>query len=356
MALVIRNTFFEVADEAKASDMLVATAKIATRRSTSVPCEWRPLATTKDADGYGASDASTSASNCDDSERNWGMSADWMVQPSTEVSPVFSSMGEWPLTPGIVFAEQHKLQMEYFPEAPEINQSFDTSMITQAMEQYQAQNSMIAGGLVWTPPSFEPQNGPFPSVMGAPSSPFSPLCGPCGSPCNSFDEGFEAAPQRSRLKSSASSFTPASSPQGECATVIGAAKIALLNCPNVTNVKADDCQMGSLTTIVAETLRADGADTKKVLNLIKTSLLQAAADSSNAYVLGYTQTPFKDLLGCGFKATIGVVRPECADSVCWDTYQKGFCPRRATCRWVHPEDSELMNLRVVIKQQSSDGH
>lgn len=331
MALVIRNTFFDFVDEAEA-----ATAKTAVRRSASVPCAWKPQFT-KGGEDYVASDASTSASNCDDSERiserNWDMPMDGVPQSSAEVSPVMSPMGMHVTLPCGFLDQQH---MEYLPaEVSGMNLGCDAAIATQNFEHYQV--PMDSSGLMWAPTNFEPQTGPFPSVMAPTAAPFTP--------CASFG-------QRSRLSSAASSFTPASSAQGECDTIVGAAKLALLNCPNVATVKVDDCKMGALTTIVAETRGADAAETKKVLDLTKTALLQAAANSSNAYVLGYTTTPFKDLLGCGFKATLGIVRPEASDCVCWDTYQKGFCPRRATCRWVHPEGDELLMLRVVLKHQS----
>lgn len=53
---------------------------------------------------------------------------------------------------------------------------------------------------------------------------------------------------------------------------------------------------------------------------------------------------------CTLKATIGCITPLQEHSACWDTYQKGFCPHRDTCRWCHPMPKDLMQLVVLLHE------
>merc|ERR1719183_1285170 len=82
----------------------------------------------------------------------------------------------------------------------------------------------------------------------------------------------------------------------------------------------------------------------------KAALLNAATQSESTYILGYGDTPFKDLDPLSFSATIGCVPAAHHDSACWEIYEKGFCPRCATCRWKHPSETDMMRVIVMIKK------
>jgi len=37
------------------------------------------------------------------------------------------------------------------------------------------------------------------------------------------------------------------------------------------------------------------------------------------------------------------------DSVCWDLFNKGYCPRRGQCQWYHPQVSDTVRMKVSIR-------
>jgi len=162
-----------------------------------------------------------------------------------------------------------------------------------------------------------------------------------------------------RLNAQAPAFEPLQHPtlvqQGfqsqrqEVLEAIAAATLALRGSQVVSDVKVTSGS-GNTVSIDGEVVGAGeqvSFTMNEALQSAKDALLTFAASSQNTYVIGYEQTPFKDWSehgSSGFNATIGIVPAEHQDTACWDTYQKGFCPRRATCRWCHPEDWDMSNL------------
>jgi len=163
-----------------------------------------------------------------------------------------------------------------------------------------------------------------------------------------------------RLNPEAPAFEPTPSAQGgtslptEIHTVISAAKQALLGSPSVVDVKVAEGSLGQTTTVVAEVHSTLGPfGSHEILQLAKAALLGAAARSQITYVLGYFEAPFQDMCDSGFRAVIGSIPTNMQDSICWDTYQRGFCPRRSLCRWCHPLETDLAPLHVILKRRQT---
>lgn len=81
-----------------------------------------------------------------------------------------------------------------------------------------------------------------------------------------------------------------------------------------------------------------------VRKLAKSSLLDAAANSQNVYVVGYLGDPFHDVGDSCFKATLAYMRRE--DTACATFVQKGRCANRRHCRWCHPTSEEMMVVLI----------
>jgi len=141
----------------------------------------------------------------------------------------------------------------------------------------------------------------------------------------------------------------------EISTVINSAKHALMASPHIVNVKVTEGALGQNTTIVAEVNSSAGPyGSRETLNSAKAALLNAAARSQMTYVIGWGTVPFQDLGGdSGFKGLIGSVPMTMQDSVCWDTFQKGYCPRRTLCRWCHPLETDVAPFRVILKRSDT---
>jgi len=105
--------------------------------------------------------------------------------------------------------------------------------------------------------------------------------------------------------------------------------------------------MGGATGIVA-TIKGGPEQADHAKEVAKATLLEAAAHSESVYVMGYLAKPFRDFGETGFKCWVGNLHHAKSGCVCWDTFQKGFCPRRTTCRWYHLDVPDLMRVIVQI--------
>jgi len=156
-----------------------------------------------------------------------------------------------------------------------------------------------------------------------------------------------------QLSGKARAFTPSGLPLGEAGLIVMALQRALSMGKGVTNVEmSKGGGVGSTIAFIAQT--AEGASAGPVIGAAKAAIFAASALSSTVYLVGYLANPFQDRyeVRCtGFKVTLGFVPRALEDSVCWDTIQKGFCPRRSTCRWCHPSESELVKLSVMVLTQ-----
>lgn len=168
------------------------------------------------------------------------------------------------------------------------------------------------------------------------------------------EDALATPPVETKLKATAATFMPLSCGIGEAAMVIAAAQMALGVCPQVFGVERCDGTMGTITTLSAQV--QDGPSpaaeaSQSALEAAKAALLATASLSQNVYVIGYlTEYPFEDFEdGTGFAASLGFVTRAQEDTACWDTFQKGFCPRRTTCRWCHPAQSDLVRVHVSLK-------
>lgn len=118
--------------------------------------------------------------------------------------------------------------------------------------------------------------------------------------------------------------------------------------PHVRDVQVDDSivmQTGKVVVMVSV-----HSDDDIVRGMIQSTLLEAAGQSQCTYIVGYTTDPWNDMGDKGFSARVGCIPCDQEDTVCWDTYQKGFCYRLSSCRWCHPKPSDLVTVEVVLEK------
>jgi len=140
-------------------------------------------------------------------------------------------------------------------------------------------------------------------------------------------EGQEKA--RAKLRTQARPFKSARTQPAEVAAVVSSAVEALSSCEGICDVKVQQGGMGDTTVIMAKTWQ--DLDTSYPFSLAKDALLHAAELSESTYIMGYGARPFNNLDACSFSANIGLVPAAHADTACWDTYEKGYCPRPQSC-------------------------
>lgn len=156
--------------------------------------------------------------------------------------------------------------------------------------------------------------------------------------------------KRTELHAKASAFTPAACCDASVQILLEACSEALLQDTCVLNVHLIPSPMGGISAVNVEVTPGALWDSCRVLELAQGALLEAASHSEDVYVVGYAAQPFQEFGDSGFRAWISRLPAAYESTACWDYYMKGFCPRRATCRWCHPMAPDLMQLVVTVQE------
>lgn len=157
-----------------------------------------------------------------------------------------------------------------------------------------------------------------------------------------------STPARTKLKATARPFASARAPPAGIQSVIAAAKDVLKSDPGVTGVQVTQGAMGGTWTMVANT-HAPSRNPRYLLAMVKSALLSSAELSRDTYIMGYDVKPFTKIDKCSFTTTIATIPDSEQNTACWDTYKNGYCPRRMTCRWCHPSETQV--IRLIIRVQ-----
>lgn len=160
--------------------------------------------------------------------------------------------------------------------------------------------------------------------------------------------GLQPQPHKSTSAGFDSSPPLLGSTLAEAGIVLIAAKRTLDSTPCVASTKVSTGAAGTIATLSVKMVRnSPPIDCSLAAAIAKSALLEAAVSSQSVYVLGYETIPFHDNgRGIGFSGTLAIV--SCGSSTCWDTYQKGSCPRGSKCKWRHPGRDEVQPIRVVF--------
>lgn len=155
--------------------------------------------------------------------------------------------------------------------------------------------------------------------------------------------------ERIKLKSTARPFKSVREPPAEAKAVVVSAVEVLSAGPDIYDVQVRDGGMGGTTVIIAKSSLAC-PDPSLIFSLVKDALLTSAEQTDSTYILGYGSQPFKNLDDLSFSASVVCVPAAHQDSVCWETYEQGFCPRCTGCRWNHPSEIDKMHIIVMIQK------
>lgn len=134
----------------------------------------------------------------------------------------------------------------------------------------------------------------------------------------------------------------------EVGIVLNAARLILESSPSVASVNISAGPAGTIANVsVKMVVNSPQIACASVAAIAKAALLESAASSKSVYVLGYESMPFhSDGHSIGFSSTLAVA--SCGSSTCWETFQKGCCPRGRKCKWQHPGRDEVQPIRVVF--------
>mmetsp|Transcript_65131 Transcript_65131/g.139510 ORF Transcript_65131/g.139510 Transcript_65131/m.139510 type:complete len:363 (-) Transcript_65131:136-1224(-) len=152
-----------------------------------------------------------------------------------------------------------------------------------------------------------------------------------------------------RLNSRAKAWTPrppaGTTQQGarQFGGLVAVVKQDLEDCAPVVGLETGEGSQG--WSLMVQIHQEDFLHKERLLNMAKESLLRAAEQSRNVYVMGYCSRPFANT-ELGFAARLGIMRDE--NRACWDIFKQGFCCREGSCRWQHPVSQTGLVVSVQI--------
>lgn len=155
---------------------------------------------------------------------------------------------------------------------------------------------------------------------------------------------------RTSLRSDAVVFQPALRSDARVAAVVDAIYIALASSGKAGNIHVDkNPQQGPHTTISAEVQPEDesASDGYNLIQLAKQSAEAISERLSTIKLLSARVQKEHDFYG--LRMSIAGLPENAKSDLCWDVCQRGYCPRRDSCRWHHPQDDDIFRVKVTIR-------
>jgi len=154
---------------------------------------------------------------------------------------------------------------------------------------------------------------------------------------------------RTRLKVEAPAFQPAPK-DTRIEAVLSCLHLALASCGQVRDIKTERGPAGvSSTWISAELQRGPCASARSydVIHLAKQSLDAITARLPTVTLLSARVQ--REDSGYSLRSSMACIPDHAQDCMCWDLFRKGHCPRRSSCRWYHPQDSDIARIKISIR-------
>jgi hypothetical protein len=131
--------------------------------------------------------------------------------------------------------------------------------------------------------------------------------------------------------------------------VIKAAYYALLSSGQTQNIKIDQGAHGaSSTLIVAELQNGQRSRCYDVVHAARRALEDVTSNSKSVALLS-KRIQKDDRGGYSLRSSVACIPEDMEDRVCWDLFQRGHCPRRATCKWYHPQESDIFKIKIAVR-------
>jgi hypothetical protein len=131
--------------------------------------------------------------------------------------------------------------------------------------------------------------------------------------------------------------------------VVNAAYYALLSSGQTHKIKIDQGAQGSSSTlIVAELQSGHRSRCYDVVHAARRALEDVTSNSKSVALLS-KRVQRDDRGGYSLRSSVACIPEDMEDRVCWDLFQKGHCPRRTTCKWYHPQESDIFKVKIVVR-------
>jgi hypothetical protein len=161
----------------------------------------------------------------------------------------------------------------------------------------------------------------------------------------------DAVGSRTKLKKQSPIFEPVlkDSPMDAVTSCIN---LALASCGWVSDIRIEEGSTGKSSTLISAELSSGPHDsararTYEVVQLAKQSLDAITARLDSICLLS-TRIQKEDS-GYSLRSSVACIPDDAKDKMCWDMCRSGHCPRRAQCRWYHPQDADVTRVKVSVK-------
>jgi hypothetical protein len=157
------------------------------------------------------------------------------------------------------------------------------------------------------------------------------------------------AGNRTKLKGEAPAFQPMPK-DTRFDVVTNAVYLALVSCGQTHNAKVEKGVQGASSTLISAELQCGTCSAARcydAVHLAKQALEEVTVRLDNVALL--SKRVQKEDGGYSLRSSIACVPKGAEDSVCWDLFHKGNCPRRSKCQWYHPQEADIGRVKVNIK-------
>jgi len=320
-SLRVQHTFITVAEEDNLSDNETSPR----RRSSSVPCLWRPSMNDNEVgkrarSGTELASSESSHAYCDTSTEE-GASVVCTDLDASDADALSEEVESAPWITGCVLAQMllnKESLAEIAADEEYMLQSLPTVRSNRAAGQQRAKLNSQAKAWVPSSPSVTDATTTIPRVVTPPVA----VPPPPQVPTAHLDKQFQS--------------------------VIASGKAALEKTRIVSNVKVVEAVMG--WRIVGTVNQTHFWRKEQLCAQVKEALLSAAENSQSVYVLGYAWNPFR-ATERGFTAVLC----NCSDPIqaCWGVLKYGQCQHshaRGRCPFQHPSQTLMLSVELVPEE------
>jgi len=126
--------------------------------------------------------------------------------------------------------------------------------------------------------------------------------------------------------------------------------LALASCGQTHTTKIEKGLNGKSTTLISAELRRGTCPTSRcydVVHLARQALEEVTTHLDAIFLL--SKRIERSEGGYSLRSSVACIPKEAEDRMCWDLFRKGNCPRRCKCQWYHPQEADIVRIKVTVK-------
>jgi hypothetical protein len=141
-------------------------------------------------------------------------------------------------------------------------------------------------------------------------------------------------------------FSAVGQPKG-AATIVNDVNNALLSCSQICKSEIREGLPGRYPLQIVASLQKGPMEAHDVMQLVRRALNDIAFKLQTASLMSSRSQ--KEENGYSLRAAVACLPDGEEQNVCWDMFRKGHCRRRGQCRWYHPQDRDIVKIKVSVR-------